>query len=131
MGICGNCSMAAPSPDYRFADLDFNVGDIVFSKELAALGDHDDAIFARERVGHHADPEDDRGVSEIRFHDPNADDVDAGPLHLHRVQKAIDPGTELVLPDSFEWCVVANRVNLLFLLWAGGCLPRSGAAASD
>src|SRR4029077_20933430 len=45
----------------RLANLDIDIGDIVFDKNLPAPGGHDDTVIARERCGHHADPEDDGG----------------------------------------------------------------------
>ena len=67
----------------RLADLDIDIGNFIFYKKLPALGGHDDAVMARKRCGHHADPEDDGGgkLSSV----PNPDDVRAGPFHLHRV----------------------------------------------
>ena len=43
----------------QLADLDVDVGDIVFHQNLPAPEGHDDAVMARERCGYHTDPEDD------------------------------------------------------------------------
>ena len=76
------------------ADLNVDVGDIVFFKQLSALEGHNDAIAARESSGLHADPEDDRGIMDerdvIRLGFPDADDIDGIPLRVHRVQKGVD-----------------------------------------
>ena len=90
IGRVGGCEelWAHRASNDRLADLDVDVSDIVFHKKVPALEGHDDAIIARERSSNHADPEDDGGG---RFFDvPDADDVGASSLHLHRVQKHME-----------------------------------------
>jgi hypothetical protein len=48
---------------------------------VAALRDHVKAVIARKRCGSYADPEDDGCERLSGF--PNADNIGAGPLHLH------------------------------------------------
>ncbi len=116
---------------HRLADLDIDVGDIGFYKKLPAPGGHDGAVIARERCGHHADPENNGGgrLSGV----PDADDVDASPLHLHRFQKGVELESQVAFPGLHERVVTdgAELLELLVRLWAGGCLPRSSASASD
>jgi hypothetical protein len=116
----------------QLADLDVDVGDIVFHQNLPAPGGHDDAVIARERCGYHTDPEDD---GEERFGGrilllgvPDADDIDARPVHFHRLQKGKDPDSKLLFafPGLLDR-VVLDAAELLVRLWA----PRTGAGASD
>jgi hypothetical protein len=96
-------------------------------KKFPALGGHDDAVIARERCRHHANPEDDEGRKFSRL--PDADDVSASPLHLHRVQKDMELESQVALPDY----AVADGAKLLDLpvrLRASGRLTRSGAGES-
>ena len=101
-------------------------------KKAPALAGHGDAVAAGEGCRHHADPDDDgrgnRGLSGI----DDANDVDASPLHFHRVQEGKDLGTQ-VLPHLRDR-VLAHRPKLLGLpvgFWAGGRLPGGCARPSD
>ena len=117
-GTISAASSSLQAGNDRLADLNINIINIIFYKKLPALGGHDDTIFTRERCRHHADPEDDRG--KILFGDPNADDINASPLHLHRFQKGADLGTQVTFPDLPE-CGVIARAELL-----EACLRVSG-----
>ena len=118
-------------------DLDFDIGDIVFFKNLSALEGRDNPITGRERSGGHADPEDDRGDmnerDEILFDVPDAEDVDASSLHVRRAQKGDDLVRQVASPGLSDRAVAdrAKLLELLVSLWAGGRLPPGGAGASD
>ena len=79
---------AGRAGDFRLPDFDLDVNDIVFNKDVAALRGHVEAIVARERPGSYADPDDD-GCEGLFFF-PNADNISAGPLNPHRVQKVVE-----------------------------------------
>jgi hypothetical protein len=114
----------------RLTDLDIDIGNVVFHKELPALEGHDGAIMARKRCGHHPDPENDGG--ERLSDDPDPDDVRAGPLYLHRVQKGMELEGQVVFPDLLER-VVSDNAEILALqecIRAGGCLPPSASASN-
>ena len=88
-------------------DLDVDIGNGIFQKELPALERHDDAIMARKRCGHHPDAR----VT-------GAKDCLAIPIRttsvlvLHRVQKGKELGSHVVFPDLIER-VVADNAELL------------------
>ena len=66
-------------PTDRLSDLDLDVVDVVRYDKLLALLSSGETIFARERVGLHADPDDDggNGLSD----DADTNNVRACPLH--------------------------------------------------
>jgi len=89
-------------PLSRYMDFDVDVGDIVFYKKLMALWGHDGAVVAREGSGNHTYPEDDGGERLFPARGSDAENVGAAPLHLHRIQKGPDFGTQIVFPDLAE-----------------------------
>ena len=101
----------------RLADLNVDVADIAFYKKFPALGGHDDAVIARERCRHHTNPEDDGGRRLSRL--PDADDVGASPLHLHRVQKDMELESQVAFLGPRER-VVADGAKFLDLRYASG-----------
>ena len=117
----------------RLADLDIDIGNVIFYKELPAFEGHHKAVMARKRSGHHPDPEDDGSGRLSASGIPNPNNIRAGPLHLHRVQKGVDLESQVVFPDLLD-SVVSDNAELLFdrpvCLRAGGFLPRR-ASASD
>lgn len=117
--------------DNRLADLDIDVGDIVLFEKFPALAGHGDAVLARERCGHDADPEDDGRAGHFGVADAN--DIHARPLHVFRRQEGEDLGSQAAVLDVDDR-MVADWPELLgcgVCLRAGGRLPWCGAGASD
>ena len=104
--------------------------DVVRYKKLLALLSSGEAIFARERVGLHADPDDDggNGLSD----DTDANRVHARPVHALGLENIVDLMSEVVFPDCAQG-MVADDPKLLerkVRLGAGGWLPSIGACTS-
>jgi hypothetical protein len=95
----------------RLADLDINIGDAVFNKKVPALVRRDNTISARKRCGKDTNPEGGWRSGKV-FDILEADNIKAGPLNLHRVQKAFDLGSQVIFPNLLDRMVTGRAPSI-------------------